>query len=388
MISVTEARKILNDNRPPRKSEWVELRKAAGRILAKAVTSPSTVPPFNNSAMDGYAFEFASWQGRPLQVIGETAAGHPSEHFLKSGQAMRIFTGAPVPAGADTVVMQEKVKLENGVLLIEDDKLSKGSNVRLAGSQNSVGDTLLKAHTNLSAGAMGFLAGCGVAKVEVFVPPRVTILVTGDEIVPPGSILQPGQVFECNSFSLTGALAAFNIIPEVHHCRDSQENIREAIKNALTRSDLLLITGGVSVGDYDFVVPSLEENGVERLFHRIKQKPAKPLYAGKKDTVSVFGLPGNPASVLTSFYVYVAPLVRYLTGLDEITASAHLATSYSRKPGLTQFLKGFVLEGIVNILEGQESYRMDGFANANCLIEVPEEISELEKGSTVRIIPF
>lgn len=388
MISVTEARKLLLEHYPEPQTESIELNLAAGRILAKPVSSLVSVPPFDNSAMDGYAFAFKSWNGQPLPLIGESAAGKPWELPLEPGNAVRIFTGAMLPPGADTVVMQEKTQVIDGVLIIQDEKLSLGSNVRKKGSQNQVGALLMNKDTHLTAGVMGFLAGCGVSAVDVYRKPKVSILVTGDEIVSPGQNLKPGQVFECNSFSLIGAMQPLGIRPAVSIVADQPMAIENAIKRELQCCDVLLLTGGVSVGDYDYVVPALDKCSVRQIFHRIKQKPAKPLYAGFKNDQIVFGLPGNPASVLTSFYVYVQPLLFAMMGLKMTESTAIFTSNFKRKSGLTQFLKGIASNNKVEMTEGQESYRMDGFALANCLIEIPEDAESVQAGESVKIIGF
>lgn len=388
MITVEEARSILAQHRPEPRVALSALINAHGHVLAESLISPVNVPPFDNSAMDGYAFHFESWQGRALVIAGESAAGQAVEKVLPEGTAMRIFTGAPVPSGADTVVMQEKTRIENQLLYIEDPGLKPGANVRKAGSQTVSGQTLLNAHTFLSAGAMGFLAGCGISEVAVYKRPEVSVVVTGDEIVPPGTDAASGKIYESNSYSLTGALASMGICPQVSFCSDTESEIYTAIEKALSNSDLILITGGVSAGDYDFVVPALKNLGVEQLFHKVKQKPAKPLYAGLYGEQAVFGLPGNPASVLTSFYVYVAPWIRRFCGLKESTVYAVLEEDYEGKAGLTRFLKGYAAEGQVRVLNGQESYRMDTFAQANCLIEIPENSEKIKAGEPVRLIMF
>ena len=388
MISVTEARKLLNANYPVPRTETIKLSDASGRVLANAVFSQIAVPPFDNSAMDGYAFEFDTWKAQALDIVGESSAGKPWENKLETGKAMRIFTGAMLPVGADTVVMQEKTEIVNGQLKIADPGLFKGANVRLAGSQNIAGAELLKKDTYLSAGALGFLAGCGIVDIEVYSIPRVSILVTGDEIIPPGQKLLPGQVFECNSYSLLGALFPIGIKPRIAMIEDNPNSIEKSIELELKTCEILLLTGGVSVGDYDFVVPALEKQGVTRIFHRVKQKPAKPLYAGKFKDQLVLGLPGNPASVLTSFYIYVKPILDHLLGCVAAESTAIFASDFNRKPGLTQFLKGILENGEVHLTPGQESYRMDGFAHANCLVEIPEEVAVIKCGEKVKIIAF
>lgn len=392
MISVEEARQLLQQEYKKNKTALVSLREANGMVLSSAVKSLVDVPPFTNSAVDGYAFRMADWQPeKPLTLEGESAAGLAGDtDLLPTESAVRIFTGAMVPAGADTVVMQEKVEAEDGKIIIKDERILPGANVRLQGSQTKAGDSVLSDGHQLNPAGVAFLAGLGITQVEVYSKPRMHVIITGNEIVPPGEILLPGQVYECNSYGLVAALAALNIIPEVKYCRDNMDDMSKVVSTSLGTSDILLITGGVSVGDYDFVIPALEKNGVQKIFHRVKQKPAKPLYFGKKENVFVFGLPGNPASVLTSYYAYVRPFIQYGMGINEQeeVQMANLLTEHSSKAGLTRFLKGYLEQGNVSITPGQESYRMDGFALSNCLIEISAEVEFVAAHSPVKVIPF
>lgn len=388
MISVNEAREILENNYPNKTKQLLPLSDAAGMVLAENVAAQCDVPNFDNSAMDGYAFDFDSWRGKPLEIQGESAAGKPLNAELQVGCAARIFTGAMLPKGANTVVMQEKVIAENGQLTILDEQIKKGSNVRLQASQNKNGDVVMVSHQLLTPGSIAFLASCGVYEVEAYVAPRVSIIVTGDEIVSPGTQLKAGEVYECNSYGLAAVLKSLNIDAKIAYCKDNLEEIHEVVNHELNHCDILLVTGGVSVGDYDYVVPALRKCGVTQLFHGVKQKPAKPLFSGYIKNQLVFGLPGNPASVLTSFYVYVLPAIRHALGLNNNKITGFLDQSFSRKAGLTQFLKGQRTAQGLRIVEGQESYRMDGFAIADCLIEIPENESEISTAVPLNIIPF
>lgn len=385
MITVNQARTLLAQHPIESGTEEIPVENALGRILAADICSPVAVPHFDNSAMDGYAFAWSDYEsGMPLVVIGESAAGDAGILNLKSGTSMRIFTGAMLPDGADTVVMQEKVQLTNGHLKILDEALRKGSNVRKRGSQNEAGQLVLQKGHKITPGTSGFLASLGINRIPVRALPAVSVVVTGNEITAPGSQLSPGQVFECNSFSLVPALGQLGIIPSVYHVRDDRDELYRILKLALDSSDLILVTGGVSVGDYDYVVPGLNSLGVQTVFHRIAQKPAKPLFFGIAGDKRIFGLPGNPASVLTSWYVYISS---YISSFKH-EMLLPLSGSLKKKQGLTLFAKGKINNGKVQVLEGQESYRMDSFAQADCLIELPEETEGAQNGDQVKIIPF
>ncbi len=283
--------------------------------------------------------------------------------------------------------MQEKCIAENGTLRIEDPMLQPGSNVRPQGSQSNTGDLLLPAGHRLSPASVAFLASSGIDSVPVKLLPRVRILVTGKELVTPGSPLQYGQVYECNSFGLSAALAHLGIPAlETRIADDNEEEIRQSIKELLQQTDVLLITGGVSVGDYDYVHSALQQNGIEKIFHKIRQKPGKPIWFGKQGNTLVFGLPGNPASVLTCFYEYAVPALQQISGIPMyFREQLQLAETFTKKPGLTQFLKAKREGNTVRILPDQNSYLLNSFAHADLLAEIPEEAETTEKGELITV---
>ena len=387
MIGVREAKKIILDNCPSAKIEQVPLKKACGYVLAEPVYSPIDAPPFDQSAMDGYSFSFEQWDKKSeLFVTGEVPAGNILTEATKPNQATRIFTGAPLPPGTDTVVMQEMVSTNGQSISIKDDQISKGLNVRKQGSQTKKNEIALTKNHFLSPASVSFLAGLGINSVKIYSPPTISIIVTGKELVNPGQKISEGKIFESNSFGLAAALAMLNITPVyIEMVDDDEMQIIKAINKQLN-SDIILLTGGVSVGDYDFVTTALEKCEVNKLFHKVKQKPGKPLFFGKHNNALVFGLPGNPASVLTCFYEYVMDTISHFTKREYIkTANLPLANNYSKKSGLTHFLKGKMLPGEVLILNNQESYMMNSFAQADCLIELEESEEHFHKGDKVNI---
>ncbi|MBI1780414.1 MAG: molybdopterin molybdotransferase MoeA [Sphingobacteriales bacterium] len=389
MISVAEAKKIILENTDALSPVKCLLQEAAGKILAEDIFSAVDIPAFPQSAMDGYAFSFNDWkQQQELIINGEMAAGDYSSETLQPGTAIRIFTGAPVPNGADTVVMQEKVIVKDGKLMIEDDILEQGRNVRLKGSEIKTGEPALEKESILSPAAIGFLAGIGVTEVMTIPNPVISIIITGKELQQPGKTLAPGQVYESNSFSLTAVLKQLHFSNiKIYSADDDLEILTGMLKEALEKSDLVLLTGGISVGDYDFVLKATENCGVTKLFHRIKQRPGKPLFFGKKANKLVFGLPGNPSSVLTCFYEYVLTVLSLMTKrkISLSSAPAPLASSFSKKILLTQFLKGHYNGENVTILDAQESYRMSSFAKANCFVVLEEPMKEYAEGGAVEI---
>lgn len=394
MIPVTEAINIIKENTPLLSPVSFPLAEASGLVLAEDVVAGIDTPPFNQSAMDGYAFRLSDLRKmKQLTVAASIAAGELTMPVVPIGQAVRIFTGAPVPNGLDTVVIQEKIVRNDDTITILDDELKEFSNIRLRGSEIRAGEIAMPAGSVLTPGAVGFLASIGRAAVMAYPRPMVRVIVTGNELAKTGEPLQPGQVYESNSILLLAALKQLRVVSvSIDRVADDPHQTRAIISHALNNSNLVLVTGGVSAGDYDFVVGAVESVGVRRLFHKVKQRPGKPLYAGIKEEKMLFGLPGNPASVLTCFYQYVIPAIESMTGRTDLLQKRNLplATSIHKKIQLTQFLKAICTANEVTPLPAQESYRLSSFALANCLIILPEEKMEFAKGDLVEtlVLPY
>lgn len=375
MIKVKEAQQIIQDSVTFNNIQILPLLQAFGLATAQDIIATVSIPNFAQSSMDGYAIKFED-KNKDLQIIGEMAAGATVKLQIETGQATRIFTGAPLPEGADTVVMQEKVLVENGLLKIQDDNLALGLNARPKGSEVQEGEIAMKTGTLLSPAAIGFLAGIGCTEVEVYGPPEVVIILTGNELKEQGKPLEFGQVYEANSFQLKAALQKAGIKNiGVMHAEDDPDALQKCLQYALATSQVVLLTGGVSVGDYDYVPQTATACGITQQFHKIKQKPGKPLFFGTKKDKLVFGLPGNPSSALTCFYEYVLPALEKMMQLpasvQKITATA--THDYKKPEGLTHFLKAFYNNNTVTPLHAQESYRLHSFAQANCFLVLPEE---------------
>lgn len=389
MISVAEAKHMILDHALPLPAARFTLQDAAGLTLAEDIFSPVDIPGYPQASMDGYAFflQDARTIGS-LHITNEVTAGEGQPLALKPGTAARIFTGAAVPAGADTLVMQEKTSVENGKLFIHDHSLQQGANVRPQGAEIKTGELALKKNTVLKPAAVGFLASMGITEIIACPLPSVSIIVTGNELQTPGQQLQFGQVYESNSWSLRAAAWQMGMgTVQVYRAEDKLEAVVSTLQEALSKSDVVCLTGGVSVGDYDFVVAAAGQVGVEKVFHRIKQKPGKPLYFGRKGKQLVFGLPGNPASVLSCFYQYVEPALKKIANQPSAlrVVSAPLASAFQKAAGLTHFLKGYFDGHTVKPLLAQESFRLSSFADANCLIQVDEEVTHCNAGEAVQI---
>lgn len=387
MINVTQAKQLIIANCPASKIKTLPLLEACGSILAKPVYAVIDTPPFHQSAMDGYAFSYENWDKKsPLTVNGEIQTGNYSSKPLQANEAIRIFTGAPVPSGADTVVMQEKILLNGNSIFIQDKQLVKGSNVRQQGFQTKKGEMALQQEQLLTPAGISFMAGIGINEVQVFSKPTVSIIVTGKELTKAGNEISEGKIFESNSIGLMAALQQIGIAPlSVEVVDDKEAEIEQAISGQL-QADILILTGGVSVGEYDLVPASLEKCGVKKIFHKVKQKPGKPFYFGRHLDTLVFALPGNPAAVMSCYYEYVVQAISSYTHKKYFKKwLLPLAEDFHKKPGLTYFLKGKTGDKNVVILNNQESYLLNSFAVADCLVELEEEKEYFKKDELVNI---
>jgi molybdopterin molybdotransferase len=389
MIKVEEAIAIIEANSAKMPVEKISVRKALGYILAERVLSPINMPPFRQSAMDGYAFIHSI--KHQYDVVSVSQAGDHSNIKLKPNQAVRIFTGAFVPDAADTVVMQEHVMANKDSILIAT-MPQKLSNVRPTGEQISKDDVVFEEGTLITPAAIGFLASLGITEIEVYKKPKAAILVTGNELIQPGKKLKKGKIFESNSVMLEAALQTIGINKtKVYRVKDNLKDTKEALKSILKKYDIVLVSGGISVGDYDFVKEALLQNNVKELFYKINQKPGKPMFFGAKKETLVFALPGNPASSLTNFYIYVSPAVKNRMGFSEIhkpKVVRKLNSDITNNTGKTLFLKAKYDETNVTVLNGQSSAMLNTFAVANSLLIVPEDIEEYKKDQLVTLLPI
>jgi molybdopterin molybdotransferase len=390
LITVNEAKELIRDNVQSLMPKKIPLVESVGLRLAGDIFSSYDIPAFLQSSMDGYAFQ---WDPNlpSYELIGEVAAGSNSNFILKEGYAVRIFTGAPLPQGADTVLVQEKAVVVENTLFIKDENLIKGLNVRGIGTEISKGILALNKDTILSPSSIGFIAGIGISEVMAYPKPSVGILLTGNELQQPEKELAYGQVFDSNSYFLVSALKQLHISDvQIYFVKDDLGLLTKEVKQALAKHDLILVTGGVSVGDYDFTIKACEAAGVESIFHKVKQKPGKPLFFGMRDNKVVFGMPGNPASVLTGFYEYLLPAISKMMRQEFSINIIHapLETDFKKSAGLTHFLKAFYDGQKVLLLTGQESYKLGTFAKANCFAIIPENTTMIKKGSQIEIHLF
>ena len=388
MISVEEAFELLENNVIPTQiSILCKTTNALGLVLAEDVSSPINMPPFRQSAMDGYALNIHN--GSSYKIIDEVKAGDGHHPILKIGEAVRIFTGSAVPNTANTVVIQEKVTADKNQLQLNNPVKIK-ENIRSKGAQIKEGDIALKKGTKLTPAAIGFLLTLGIIEVTVFKKPKIGLVITGNELIKAGQPLSYGKIYESNSGMLyTGLLGLGYTDVTQYKVKDDYNSTVMILDKVISENDMILITGGISVGDYDFVGKALLELGTEQVFYRVKQKPGKPLFFGKIKNKPIFALPGNPASALSNFYVYVHPALEKLSGNLNFSINkgkAFLSDEYLKKGDRAQFLKAYHKNGEVNILEGQSSAMLHTFAIANAIVYIPGEVSKYSKGDLITVL--
>jgi molybdopterin molybdotransferase len=390
MISVNEAKNLLQSHTIRGEIQEIPLLESIGLFLAKDIHSPLDIPFFDNSAMDGYAIAWKDKHpNRKLRQETKIRAGEIEGFTLGHNEALRIFTGAPVPKGADTIIPQEWVKIEGDILNFDLEKFGKGSNLRKQGAQNKAGDLIAKKGAAITPGMLGLLASVGLDKIPVYRPPSVGIILTGDELEIIGNPLSFGKVYDANGPVLHTYLRQLGINKvELTKSVDDPVQLQKTIESLIQKYDIIIISGGISVGDYDYVKKGLEKAGVKELFYKVKQKPGKPLFVGQRTNQWIFALPGNPASTLTCFNQYVKPCLLNWMGKEnpwEPLGYFPLQEEFRKKPGMTFFLKAHLKNGYVEILPGQESFNLISYCNANCIAEVNEDDEYLPQGTEIPI---
>jgi molybdopterin molybdotransferase len=387
MLSIPEAFALMMPGFAPLGREDVPLLEAVGRIAAADVYAPRDLPGFDHSAMDGYAVRLAEIEvGRPLPVSAEIRAGGQSQP-LAAGTAARIFTGAPLPGGADTVVIQENARASGGGIAFAA-LPARGANVRTRGYDVKAGEVIVRAGGPLAPGEIAILAASGCRMVAVQRRPRVAILPTGDELRALGAPLPPYAIYESNTYGLAAAIAQLGCIAEPQPiARDQLDELRLRLRAAL-EADVLLTIGGVSVGEYDFVARALRELGVAIEFHKVAIKPGKPLLFGRYGERPIVGLPGNPISALVVFEVFVQPCLQRMLGharpYPELL-SVTLAEDFGHAPGRTEFLRGQLRRQgdliVAHLHRRQDSGAMSSLLGQPALVIVPAEAARVEAGT-------
>ena len=400
MIEYADARALVLGAAKALPSESVPLARALGRTLARDVRAREDIPPFTKATMDGYAVRAAdtrpSGAGTPreveLEVLADLPAGRLSKTAVGRGQAVRIMTGAPLPAGADAVIMVEDTESHERAVKVRRE-VRPGDNIGLAGEDLKKGEIALERGTLIGPAESGMLAAAGLLRVPVTRRPKLAVIATGDEIVEPGEPKRPGQIRNSNGTALTAmAVEAGAEASYLGIARDRKASLDSKLARA-RGADVLVLSGGVSVGDYDLVKAGLEASGVRPVFWKVRIKPGKPVFFGVRGRQLVFGLPGNPTSSMVTFLLFVRPAVdrllgRAVTGPE--SATAVLDETIVLKPGRTQFLRGcFTSRGPVLKVapyQDQRSGVLRSMVRSRVLIVVPADASRLEAGREVEIL--
>jgi molybdopterin molybdotransferase len=389
LLTIDEALARVLEHTRPLPAEDVAVAEASGRVLAVDAVALVDVPPFPSSAMDGYAVRAADTPAS-LTVVGQSAAGHPADVMLAAGQAIAISTGAVVPDGADAVVPVERTKGGGGAVAVE--QVARGENVRPRGGDVAAGEAVVPAGATCGPAQLGALAGVGFEAVTCTRRPRVVVLATGSELRRPGERLGPGEIYESNSVMLAAQLQRAGAEAEVHGAvADDAEAIRAALERGLG-ADLLLTSGGVSVGEHDLVRGLLAELGAVEVFWRVAVKPGKPVAFSTRGSTLVFGLPGNPVSSFVGFELLVRPALAALQGASEPRPAflpGRLGVSLRRNAARDELVRAHIEPGgAVQPLGGQESHMIARAAHANALVLVPRGDGELAAGSEVSWLPL
>ncbi|NBD29299.1 MAG: molybdopterin molybdenumtransferase MoeA [Alphaproteobacteria bacterium] len=389
MITVDDALEKLLALAAPLEVEQVPLRGAAGRTLARPVAARRDQPPFSASAMDGYAIAGDAAPGDRFDVIGEAAAGHGYSGAVGPRQAVRIFTGAPMPEGATRVVIQEDTNREGDTITLTED-LGKGPHVRAMGTDFRIGDTLPSPRV-LSPSDVALMAAMNIDAVPVARRPDVAIIATGDELVQPGEEPGPVQIIASNSYGLAALVEALGararLLPIARDTLASLQTVFDLAEGA----DLILTIGGASVGDHDLVGPALADRGMERAFYKVAMRPGKPLMAGRLGHSALIGLPGNPVSAMVCGHVFVAPLIRTMLGQHDVVSAPEprpLAADLPANGPRQHYLRARTTAAGVIAYDTQDSSLLSVLSEADCLIVQPPGDPGHPAGTEVDVLPI
>lgn len=376
--------------------ERLNIRAALGRVLAEDVISPVDVPQHDNSAMDGYAVRFDDLRQdgeATLKMIGTSFAGKPFAGTLSPGQAVRIMTGAVVPAGADSIVQQERAKVSGDQVAVSP-LPKKGTNLRQAGEDLRKGEAALKRGQLLRPAEVGMMASLGIGEVSVYRKLRVAFFSTGDELAPIGQPLGPGQIYDSNRYTIFGMLSRLGCeVLDMGVIRDDPDDVEQAFRQAAESADVVMTSGGVSVGEADYVKQILDKLG-QVLFWKLAMKPGRPLAFGKVGTAHFFGLPGNPVAVMVTFYQFVRDALLHLQGQTRVpplpTLKITCTSPIKKAPGRTEFQRGILSRGAdglwtVRTTGDQGSGILSSMSQADCFIILPTDQGSVAAGAVVDV---
>jgi molybdopterin molybdotransferase len=394
MVSVQEATSIILSNLFQPKKSKVNLGECLGKILAEPIVADRDFPPFDRATMDGIALAFDSYQKgvANFRIESVQAAGEHRKKLKSDVACIEIMTGAMLPEGTDTIVPYEQIEIINDQATINSKQVAKGQNIHLQGSDAKKDHLLLETGTVISPAEVALLASIGKTSVSVVSAPKIVIISTGNELVDIEQTPAPHQIRKSNSYALQAALAELGIDSALLHLADDQDQLKTEIKQALLDFDVLLLSGGVSKGKFDFVPSVLESLGVHKLFQQVSQKPGKPMWVGKVGNKFVFALPGNPVSTFLCFHRYVKPWLLRCMGTKPITSKAILSKSFSFKGDLTYFLQVKLanVEGklMAEPIIGGGSGDFVNLKEVDGFLELPRGKSEFEMGEAYPLISF
>ncbi|HNP48145.1 MAG TPA: molybdopterin molybdotransferase MoeA [Bacteroidia bacterium] len=391
MISVEEAKRRLKSSLKKPVSVQRKVTDSCGYVLAEDIKTTVNLPLFDQSAVDGYAICCSgSVEGEILfSLQDEVKAGDSPIGRMKNNSAVRIFTGAAVPSNAMCVVMQENVTLKDGKIAVSSKYIQENANIRREGNQLKKGTTALNKGILLTPAAIGFLCSIGRTKVKVFKRPITGVLVTGNELISPGNKIKPGQIYESNLEMLCSALQQNGYEVSIKkRSRDTKAQVLQSLQKVMSDSDVAIISGGISVGKYDFVKEVMKELGVKELFYKVSQKPGKPFFVGWKGAKLIFAVPGNPAAALVCMYQYILPSLNAMSGQTlQGKESSRLKSlqAFQGKGERSLFLKANIQDDVVSILDGQDSDNLQSFARANALVYLPADHIQIREGEHVDV---
>lgn len=394
MVSVKEAWEIISDQKIKIATEEIPITDSVGRVLGQIIKADRDFPPFDRVVMDGIALQYSQLKSgkKSFPIAGMQPAGAPQQPLKDLTSAMEVMTGSVLPEGADTVIRYEDIEIKDNHVEIKTDKIEKGDHIHRRGSDAEGGDALLEPGVIISPAEVALIASVGLRKVQVYAFPSAAVVSTGDELVDTDLKPEPHQIRQSNAFALMAAMKRMGWESKPYYLPDNEKLVKETLSIVLSENDVVIISGGVSAGRFDFIPKTLDALGVKRLFHQVKQRPGKPFWFGAVDKKKVvFALPGNPVSTYLCFYKYVAPWIFHNFKGDLNKWTATLAEDFVFEPELTYFLQVRTesKEGVLvaHPLPGNSGDFVN-LRNIDGFLELPMDRSHFGKGEAFPFIPF
>ena len=393
---ITAVKQILKSIKTIKKIETINIMDSLGRIASKNIKSSINIPSFRNSAMDGYALNIKNLEKNKysLKEQGISLAGQAYDKKLKDKETIRVMTGAVIPNNADAVIMKEMVDIEGDIILFPN-FIQKNQNIRNIGEEIKKGDIVIKKGRQINYVDLGILSSLGIGKIDVFRKPIISFFSTGDELISINKKLKKGLIYDSNRYLLFGLLSELPVqIKDMGVVKDNEEILVKKLKECAKVSDIIITTGGVSVGDADYIKSALKKVGKVN-FWKIAIKPGRPLAYGKINNASFFGLPGNPVSAAVTFQIFIIPAIKKMFQMiasSKLTIKAQVKSALSKKKGRVEYKRGLLeqKDGVntVNTTGLQGSNILSSLSKANCYIRLSSETEKIKKGDTVEVIPF